>query len=571
MLFRVLGPLETQRPGESPIQWVTRKPATLLATLLLHAGQWVSCDRLIEVIWYEQVPPPSVRSNIKSYVWQLRRALPPAPGGVRIESRAGAYRLRVADGELDVDCFEQHAAHARRAMAGGDLPAAAGHLTAALALWRDTPFPELVTAAEEPLVVNLVETRWELRETLADVLAGQGQHREAIVLLREVTAEGPLREGAWARLVRTLHQAGRRSEALATYEQARAVLAGELGVEPGQELAEAHRIALTDQQVLGRPRCDLPRDVPDFTGRAGEVARLTELGRSSATSVPVAVIDGMPGVGKTTLAVHVARELAGRFPDGQLFIDLSACRSSGDVLARLLRAIGISDQVIPATTDERAAVWRSELAGHQVLLVLDDARSAGQIEPLLPGAPGCMVLVTSRSRLRLDAVDSVTLEPLGHEESAALFLAGARDWRIDAEPEALGEITRLCGGLPTAIRAAIALFRDRPKWTASQLVAHFADQPGLGAAALIESAYRRLADPERRMLHTAGLAPDGELDIPRAAQAAGISAAEARQRLENLANDHLLGQPEPGRYAVHSTVRDFTRRAAPAEHVPRTA
>jgi transcriptional activator/NB-ARC domain-containing protein len=413
--------------------------------------------------------------------------------------------------------------------------------------------------------------RWEVRETLAGVLAGQGQLREAIVLLRELTAEGPLREGAWARLVRTLHQVGRRSEALAIYEQARAVLAGELGVEPGQELAEAHRIALTDQQVLLRPRCDLPRDVPDFTGRAGEVARLTELGRSSATSVPVAVIDGMPGVGKTTLAVHVARRIAGRFPDGQLFIDLRDRPSSGDILARLLRTIGIGDQAIPATTDERAAMWRSELAGHRVLLVLDDARSAEQIEPLLPGDPGCMVLVTSRSRLRLDAVDSVILEPLGHEESAALFLAGARDWRINAEPEALGEITRLCGGLPTAIRAAVTLFTDRPKWTASQLVAHFADQPGLGAAALIESAYRRLAEPERRMLHTAGLAPDGELDIPRAAQAAGISAAEARQRLENLANHHLLGQPAPGRYAVHSTVRDFTRRAAPAEHVPRTA
>jgi DNA-binding SARP family transcriptional activator len=575
MLFRVLGPLETRQPGEPAIQWVTRKPATLLATLLLNAGRWVSCDQLIEVIWYEQVRPPSTRSNIKSYVWQIRRALPPGPRGSRIESRSGAYRLHVADGELDMDCFTQHATWARQAMADGDLPATAEHVTTALGLWRGTPFPELVMAAEDPLVANLVELRWELREMLADVLAGQGQYREAIVLLRELTAEGPLREGTWTRLVRTFHQAGRRSEALAAYEQARAVLADELGIEPGQELAEAHRCALTEQhgrqQVLVRPRCDLPRDVPDFTGRADEVVRLTELGRSSATSVPVAVIDGMPGVGKTALAVHVARRIAGQFPDGQLFIDLHARQSSADVLARLLRTIGISEQAIPATTDERAAMWRSELAGHRLLLVLDDARSTEQIEPLLPGNPGCMVLVTSRTRLRLDAVDSVTLQPLGSAESAALFLAAAHDWRINAEPAALGEITRLCGGLPTAIRAAVTLFRDRPQWTAGQLVAHFADEPGLGVAAVIESAYRRLADPERRMLHTAGLAPDGELDIPRAAQAAGITAAEARQRLEHLANHHLLGQPAPGRYAVHSTVRDFARRAARTDHIPRTA
>ncbi|MET0133768.1 MAG: BTAD domain-containing putative transcriptional regulator [Kibdelosporangium sp.] len=572
MFFRVLGPLETQQPGVPTVQWVTRKPATLLATLLLNAGHWVSCDQLTEVIWHGQVPPLSARSNIKSYVWQIRRALPPAADGPRIESRSGAYRLHVADGELDVDCFRRHAAEARKVMADGDLPAAVRHLTAALGLWRGTPFPELVMAAEDPLVANLVEMRWELRETLADVLAEQGQYREAIVLLRELTAEGPLREGAWTRLVRTFHQAGRRSEALATYEHARAVLADELGVEPGQDLADAHRRASTEQpgrpRVLERPRCDLPRDVPDFTGRADQVARLTELGRSSATSVPVAVLDGMPGVGKTALAVHVARRIAGQFPDGQLFIDLGAQQSSGDVLARLLRTIGISARAIPATTDERAAMWRSALAGHRMSLVLDDARSAEQVEPLLPGNPGCMVLVTSRARLRLAGADGVTLDPLGRVESAALFLAGAGDWRTNAEPQAIAEIIRLCEGVPAAIRAAVGLFRSRPKWTVGQLVAHLADEPGLGVAALIESAYRRLADPERRMLHVAGLAPDGELDVPRAAQAAGISAAEARQRLENLADHHLLGQPSPGQYAVHSAVRDFARLAA---RVPRTA
>jgi DNA-binding SARP family transcriptional activator len=460
MFFRVLGPLETCSPGRESRR-SARKPATLLVRLLAAAGEWVSWEKLIDAIWYGQVPPVSARSNIKSYVWQLRRDLPPAAGGPRIEYRAGAYRVRVDTGELDVDWFEQYVADARRAMVNGDLADAVQHLTKGLALWRGGPFPELPAETALPLVANLTEMRCEAREMLADALAGQSRYQEAIADLRELTIEDPLREGPWARLVRTLHRAGRRSEALVTYEHARAVLADELGVEPGPELVSARREALAERQV--RPRRELPRDVPDFTGRTDEVARLVELSRTAATSVPVAVIDGIPGVGKTALAVHVAHRIAERFPDGQLFLDLGqGTMTAGKTLARLLRTIGVPDSAIPATTSERAAMWRAELAVRRLLLVLDDGASAGHIEPLLPGSPGCMVLVTTRTRpLRLPAVDIVSLGPLGFEHAAELFLAGAGDRRMGT----VHDVVHLCGGVPAAIRSAATDFWIRPKWT----------------------------------------------------------------------------------------------------------
>ncbi|WP_346133834.1 AfsR/SARP family transcriptional regulator [Lentzea roselyniae] len=460
MLFRVLGPLET---GVR----VARKPAALLATLLLNAGEWVDCNRLTEVIWPDQVPPRSALSNIKSYVWQLRRDLPDS--GPRIEARAGAYRLCVAPGEVDAECFRRHTAAGRSAMARGDAAEAVRHLETAARLWRGRPFAELPDDVVAPVVAELEELRWEVRETLADALTAVRRHREAIALLRELTAADPLREGPWARLVLTLVRAGRRSEALATYEDARRVLADELGVDPGPALVEAHRQALVEPGTR-RVRCDLPRAVPDFTGRSREVARLTELGRSATTTVPVVVIDGTPGVGKTALAVHVAHRIAGEFPDGQLFVDLrspdGAPLDAGLLLARLLRAAGVRD--IPDDVVERAAAWRAELAGRRVLLVLDDAASSDQVRPLLPGSAGCMVLITTRTPvLHLDAITPLTLAPLAAAQTAALFRSGAEASTDDV----VQEVVRRTGGVPTAVRAATALFRTRPQWTHRQFAA----------------------------------------------------------------------------------------------------
>lgn len=493
MLFRVLGPLETRVLDEN--RRVARKPAALLATLLLHRGEWVDCNRLIEAIWPDRVPPRSALSNIKSYVWQIRHDLLPE-NGPRVEARTGAYRLCAEADEVDVECFRQRTAEARTAMAQGDAQKAVHLLETAAALWRGTPFGELPDEVIAPVVAELEELRWEVRETLADALLAVRRHREAIALLRDLTAADPLREGPWARLVLALVRTGRRSEALATYDDARRVLADELGVDPGRALAEAHRHALAEEPATQRVRSDLPRDVPDFTGRTNEMARLTELSRSAATSVPVVVLDGVPGVGKTAFAVHAAHRIAGEFPDGQLFVDLAPDGEplGADVLlARLLRAAGVRD--IPDTVAERAAAWRAHLAGRRMLLVLDGAASSDQVRPLLPGSPGCLVVITARTRvLRLDAIEPMTLTPLPAAQTATLFGAVA-------SADVVREVVRRTGGLPAAVRAATALFHARPQWTPKQFAARLGELHAIAArpdggldARAIDRALEQLAD-----------------------------------------------------------------------------
>ena len=464
MLFRVLGPLETCPPGGAARRWGARKPAALLATLLLNAGEWVSCERLVDAVWTGRTPPPSAESNVKTYVWQLRKSL--GERASSIESGHGAYRITVAAGDLDVDRFKDHTRLARHAMADGDPAGAVVHLETALALWRGVPFADLPDDVTAPVVAELDELRWELRETLADALTALGRFRDAVALLRELTIADPLRERLWARLVRVLVRADRRSEALAAYERARTVIADELGVGPGPDLTEAHRLALADPTASLR---ELPRAVPDFTGRQREVASIVHLSRSSGTCVPVAVVDGEPGIGKTALAVHVAHLVAERFPDGQLYVDLN--RDHGpDLLARLLRKVGLHD--VPAAEDDRAAAWRAALAGRRVLLVLDGAASEDQVTPLLPGTAGCMVLVTTDAQLRLEAVRTTTLTALSATETTALFRADAPYAPADVVREAAG----LTGGIPSAVRTAAALAHRHPRWTGHRLAAELAAQ-----------------------------------------------------------------------------------------------
>ncbi|HEX7303950.1 AfsR/SARP family transcriptional regulator [Lentzea sp.] len=508
MLFRVLGTTEMRVPGEDEPRRVARKPAALLARLLVTRGEWVGCDRLAEAIWPDRVPPRSALSNIKSYVWQIRHdLLPPHDGGPRIEARAGAYRLCAEPGDVDVECFRQRTADGRSAMARGDAEGAVRHLEAAEALWRGTPFAELPDELVAPVVAELEELRWEVRETLADALTAVRRHREAIALLRDLTAADPLREGPWARLVLALVRTGRRSEALATYDHARRVLVDELGVDPGRALAEAHRHAL-EEPASQHVRCDLPRDVPDFTGRTREAARLTELSRSAATTVPVVVVDGVPGVGKTALAVHVAHRIAERFPDSQLFVELAPDGEplGADVLlARLLRAAGVRD--IPETVAERAAAWRAHLAGRRVLLVLDDASSSEQVRPLLPGTAGCMVVITARTRvLHLDAIEPMTLMPLPPAQTADLFRSAT-----GASADTVREVVRHTGGLPAAVREATALFRSRPQWTSAQFTAHLVEETARTATTCVPTTGGAPAAvmplPQREPVYLKGIGP----------------------------------------------------------------
>ena len=538
-LFSVLGPVEARAADGSVIGFRARKPITVLAVLLAHANSWVSAEALIAATWPEQAAPASANANLKTYVWQLRKALPHR----RVEHAAGRYRLRVEPGDLDVDDVVRLAEAARQVVADGDRRTAATLLADALGRWRGRPFGGL--DIDVAGTARLDALRTELRVLLAETYSELGELPRAAAVWRALVDEDPLAEGHWARWMTALNRAGRHSDALAVHERARAVLAEELGVEPGPELAAARRAALAGSQPCRR---DLPRAVPDFAGRTREVERLE-------SCRGVVVIDGMAGVGKSALAVHVAHRLAPRYPDGALYVNL---REGGDVLAHLLRAIGAS---VPADLPSRAAQWRAELSGRRMLLVLDDAVSAREVRPLLPGGPGSLVLVTTRARRPIvDGADAITLGPLPPDEAVDVFDAICGDWRTAAEPGAVAEVARLCGGLPAALRAAADRLRSRPIWTVSRLAARLADDDGriFELSAVTEplaDACRVLAPVARRLL--AALA--AEPDITAAARLAGIGEPEAHHVVEDLLDLHLVVQLPADRYGLHPLIRDLVR------------
>lgn len=538
MIFHVLGPLETHSSAGAVVDLGTRKAGTVLGVLLLHPNRWVRTEDLVSATWQEHAAPAAAKANLKTYVSQLRRALPPFGAGNRIEARPGAYRLRVGRGELDSDRAAELAATARAAIEAGDHLTAAGLLEDALALWRGRPFEGLALDEACAAAGRLDELRQDIEESLAEVQLASGRRSEAITTLRELTRQDPLRENAWTLLVRTLNAAGRRGEAVAAHRAARAVLAAELGVEPGPELAGA----LADGAA--RPRRELPRDVPVFVGRTQELA----LARRGA----LVVVDGMSGVGKTAFAVHAAHQLASDFPDGQLFVNLRAgAVSVGDALARMLRGLGVSG--VPADVDELGALWRSELAWRRVLLVLDDAGDARQVLPLLPGDGHSAVLITTRQRgWRLPGETRISLKPLCRAESAVLLRRAAGD---RAAPAA---VVSACGGLPSALLAAAARLASRPLWTSAELVSWCAE-PGRLSEGLTSHLHGAAV---QRAFRAIGALPQ-EFDCALAADHLGVCWEEARALLEELVDQHLLDTPATSRYRSHPLMRELAGRAVP--------
>ncbi|MEV4757328.1 BTAD domain-containing putative transcriptional regulator [Micromonospora sp. NPDC049559] len=569
MLFHVLGPLEVHNPAAR--QLGAGKPATLLATLLVQPNTWVAGDELVDAVWPDQAAPASAEANLKTYVWQLRRLLPGYGGDARIEGRPGAYRVRVGAGELDAELAGELGRAARVAVAEGDPDRAVRLLEEALRLWRGRPFADLAGPSVAGAVAHLDELRLELRELLAEAQLTLGRGTPAVAALRAVTAESPLREGAWALLVRALHASGLRAEALAAYQRAREVLARELGIEPGPALAEAYRATLGGARG-GAARRELPRDVP-LAGRAAELAAVR---RAATGAAPVVLVDGMAGVGKTALAVHAAHRLAPRYPDGQFFVDLRGNADGdpadpGHVLGRLLRGIGVPEAETPADPGERAALWRSELARRRVLLLLDDASSGDQVLPLLPAGTACLTLVTTRGRgWHCDGATRIRLEPLAGANGTALLRAAIGDRAdavgrpavapaaTDALTDTLADVVRRCGGLPAALRDAAARLHTRPEWTVRRLADELRDDP---CRVLSEAVRRSVVDSCRRLdglvlatWHALDGLP-GEFGPSAVARTLGVGRDAARACLEALVDRGLLEPAGPDSYRGHVLLR----------------
>jgi DNA-binding SARP family transcriptional activator/Tfp pilus assembly protein PilF len=615
MRFRLLGPVEV-RAGDDWRGIGAPKWRSVLATLLINPGQIVSADTLISEVWRED-PPARAANLISIYVLRLRRLMAD-PDGKLLVTRAPGYQLRVSGDDTDALAFEAMVRDGRRAFAAGDPERAASRLTEALALWYGRPLadvpPTPLVEAEAERLAELRLGAVELRITAELALGG---HDQAVAELRRLLADHPLREGLWLLLMRALDSAGRHAEALEVYGQARDAISEQLGVDPGAELRQLHaellakdtaapagvisagavpppaepapelRQARSAKRAWSSP-AQLPADVADFTGRDEQVKRLSDLLSGTTASgdpgaVRIAVVAGAGGLGKTSLAVHAAHRVRRRFPDGQLYVDLLGATPApllpGDVLARFLRDLGVDGRDIPVDEDERAARYRTTLAGRRMLVVLDNARDAAQVRPLLPGSASSAVLVTTRSRLPdLASTKLVDLNVLDDDEALKLFVKVVGEDRAAAEPEATAELLDACAGLPLAIRICAARLVTRSGWTIRAMADRLRDvhrrldemRTGdlavrasfqVSFASLPASTDQQDIDPARAFC-LLGLWQGPSISSAAAAAMFGTSEYRAEDALEVLVDIHLLESVAQGRYRFHDLLRVYAAERA---------
>ncbi|MGP3916937.1 BTAD domain-containing putative transcriptional regulator [Nonomuraea sp. 10N515B] len=591
MRLGILGPLALTVKGE-PVQLSSTKQRILLSTLAAHAGRNVSVQRLMESLW--ESPPASAAENLRTYLYHLRRALGDLD---RIARDPGGFRLVVRPGEVDAETFEEFAREGDRALADGRPARASEAYAKGLALWRGPAFGDL---ADLPLVrrsvLRLTEARLRVVEQRITADLDLGRHAGLIAELTALVVDHPLRERLRAHLMLALHRSGRRADALRVYREGRQILVRELGMEPGPELGRVHEAILREDVALGRQSAtvrlsrpdrplpaQLPADIAVFVGRQHELAELDLL--TQDLRVPVLVgLTGLAGVGKTALALRWAHSAGHRFPDGKLFVDLRGYGedlrplSPGQALDRFLRALGV--RRVPDDPDERAALLRSVLSGRRVLIVLDNAREAAQVRPLLPGSPGSAVLVTGRNRLdglaAGDGAHLVRLTGLNSRDSLALLAAHSGP---DADSPTLERLATLCAGLPLALRTTAARLSADVHLSARELADRLAvdgrrlDELSHGDVRVrtgFAATYATLTAPAAALFHGLGLLMVPDFPAGLGAALLGIDAESATTLLRELVDAHLLevaGKDDTGttRYRFHDLVRLYARERAVAD------
>ena len=580
------------------------KQRLVLAALALAANHTLPTDRLVDLTW-PQTPPPSARTAIHGRISRLRAVFAAADGdrhGVALVSQGSGYSLRIGQDLVDAHRFTELLAEARAAHTDSR---AARLYDEALGLWRGQALDGVASEdVRRALCGHLEEARLLAVDEHADVQLRLGLHRDLVDRLTGHLAANPLRERTAAQLALALYRCGQAGDALEVCRRTRRLLDDDLGIDPGPDLSALEVAILRNDASLAPPRqrrvtvsrplavpAHLPAATAGFTGRAAEVRRLTELLADESPAMPVAVISGPAGVGKSTLAVHCGHAVAGRYPDGQLHVDLRGYDLGEPVppeeaLAVFLRALGMPPAEVPSGQDDAVRAYRSLVAGRRVLVVLDNAGSAEQVRPLLPGAATCAVLVTSRDELRgltvLDGATPLRLDVLAPAESLALLgrMVGAA--RVEAEPDAAAELARLCDHLPLALRIAGAHLAGRTDEPVAAYTRALAAGNRLGALAIPEDpraavraafdlSYRALTAADRLLFRRLGLVPGPDVTAAAAAAIAGCAEDAAAAGLARLATAHLVRRTGQDRYGFHDLVRLYAAgQAEPAEHAALT-
>lgn len=615
LIFGVLGPLEVRNQrGLLPLRGYRER--SVLALLLLEEGRLLPLSRLVAAVW-DGEPPRAAEKAVRNAVSALRGRFAQAEmSAVSIETEPAGYRLRLHGSSLDAAEFSQRTAAARELAFAGQLAEAVDELRAGLALWRGPALAGLSGIVIQAAAARLDEQRLAAWEECLELELRLGRHREVSGELQELAGEWPLRELLARLLMLALYRSGRQAEALDAFHRLAAKLAEDLGIDPSAEVTALHEAILRQDAVLdlepapgpvdprlvaagGRvqppesPASDLrpaqlPLDVPGFAGRAAELAQLHGLLPAGAAAerggtVVISAIGGTAGVGKTALAIRFAHQVAGRFPDGQLYVNLQGFGPAGPpvvpvaALGGLLQALGMAPEAIPADEPGQAALYRTLLAGRRVLVVLDNARDAGQVRPLLPASPGCLVIVTSRSDLTGLAVAEgarlLTLDMLDNGEAAELLAGRLGQDRLDREPGTAEKLASLCSGLPLALAIVAARAAARPALTLTDVVGELLNaqsrldaldtgDPATSVRAVFSWSYQQLTEPAARMFRLTGLHPFRDFTVDSAASLAGVAPPEARRLLDELIRSHLLSEHAHGRYSFHDLLRAYSKDLA---------
>jgi DNA-binding SARP family transcriptional activator/tetratricopeptide (TPR) repeat protein len=604
----VLGPLRVWRGGIvvdlGPLQ-----QRIVLAVLAFQAGRPVGRQQMINAVW-GVTPPRNAVNLVQRHVSGLRRVLEPdrpghAPSGLLVWTDAG-YLLTLPAGAVDLDVFDSQLGRARSAQDAGHLREAAEAMHSALGLWRGPVCDGLSSPYLDAQRDRLAESRISVLEERIELDLSIGAHADLIAELRDLIAEHPLRERLHGLLMLALYRAGRQADALAAFREARRQLREELGIEPAAPLQRLHQQILaadpelmttaadevtTDASAMTGPRrplpAQLPHQIPDFTGRRAELGRLDGLAAhdsgDTGTGVVITAIAGTAGVGKTALAVHWAHQISGRFPDGQLYVNLRGFDPTGcamkpaEAIRGFLDAFGVTRQQLPASLEAQTALYRSLLAGRRVLVLLDNAGDEDQVRPLLPGSPGCLVIVTSRNELPglivTEGAHPVVVDLLSAPEARQLLSRRIGDSRVLAETQAVDSIIALCARLPLALMLVAARAATHPGFRLSALAAELREAGGsldafggedraTNVRAVFSWSYQRLSVSGRRLFRLLGLHFGPDVATPAVGSLAGMPKEQVRPALAELARAHLVTERIPGRFEFHDLLRAYATEVA---------